>query len=132
MATLPIRQAAQYQRLACDPQNRPKASNAYVAGPPAIGLRLASLANNSARAKAPTAPMTQPNTVRLPTDASVAGNRNTPEPIMLPATTMVARTGPNFRWPATDDQLRDAAARDQPCAGGEASATCGMRPRMRL
>src|SRR5690348_7157607 len=114
MATLPMRQAAQYQRLDCDPQNRPKASNAYVAGPPAIGLRLASFANNSASASAPTEPMTQPSTVRLPTDASVAGSKNTPEPIMLPATTIVARTGPSFRWPVTNYQLRGAAARDQP------------------
>src|SRR6478736_2349633 len=132
MATLPMRHAAQYQRLDCDPQNGPNASNAYVAGPPAIGLRLASRANSNASASAPIDPITQPSTVRLPTEASVAGSRKTPDPIMLPATTIVARTGPSLRWPVTYNQLRVAEARDQPAAGGAASALCGMRPRMRL
>ena len=39
--------------------------------------------------------------VTLPTCASVAGSMKMPEPIMLPATTIVARTGPNLRRPAT-------------------------------
>jgi hypothetical protein len=41
--------------------------------------------------------MIQPSTVRLPTVASVAGNRKMPEPIMFPATTIVASTGPSLR-----------------------------------
>src|SRR6187549_850285 len=76
-----------------------------------MGLRLARRANNSASANAPTAPMTQPSTVRLPTVASVAGRRNTPDPIMLPATTIVARTGPSLRWPATNYLTLRRAAR---------------------
>ena len=62
-----------------------------------MGLRRARRANSSASANAPTVPMTQPSTVRLPTPASVAGSRKMPEPIMLPATTIVASTGPSLR-----------------------------------
>jgi hypothetical protein len=41
--------------------------------------------------------MIQPMMVEEPIAASVAGNRNTPEPIMLPATSMVASMGPMRR-----------------------------------
>src|SRR5436190_14149613 len=67
-----------------------------------MGWRRASLPYMSASATAPSEAASQPMIVTLPTVARVAGRRKMPEPIMLPATTTVARTGPSLRWPATN------------------------------
>ncbi|KAG1251152.1 hypothetical protein G6F65_018465 [Rhizopus arrhizus] len=57
---------------------------------------LPSLANTKASSNAPAVVISQPQIEAVPILARLDGNRNTPEPIMLPATRKVAPTTPIF------------------------------------
>ena len=58
--------------------------------PPAAGFSRASLAKTSASSTDPAAESSQPASARPPYGASEAGNRKTPDPIMLPNTSVTA------------------------------------------
>ncbi len=63
-----------------------------------MGRRVASRANTMASSSAQGTATNHPSSEIPPFGAMLAGIRNTPEPIMLPATSMVARNRP-IRWP---------------------------------
>src|SRR5215218_6180634 len=76
----------------------PNARRAYAYGPPVRGSERPRPANTSASRIAPAPVKTQPRIETGPAvPASEAGNRNTPEPIMLPTTSAVAIHRPIVR-----------------------------------
>src|SRR5205823_2494944 len=79
---------------------RPKLSRMYTYTPPVRGYIAESSAKVNAPASAITAPSTQPPTNRGTEgtrDATTAGVRKIPEPMVEPATTAIALTKPSLR-----------------------------------
>src|ERR1051325_2735041 len=68
----------------------------YEKRPPAPGLAIASSAKTAPIKAAAIAAITQPTMEIEPIAPRLAGRRNTPDPIIEPVTTIVARKGPIF------------------------------------
>src|SRR6185437_10589227 len=98
MVALPPTSAIQYTHATRKPTQSPNASRLYAYGPPARGARFDRRKNTPASSSAPAALMSHPIRLYPPYGASDAGNRNTPEPIMLPSTSVVTVTRPICRF----------------------------------
>src|SRR5437764_1256776 len=95
-ATEATRQEAQYSTPATKPAQGPKTSRIYEKSPAVPGLAIASSAKTPPIKLAANAATTQPTMEIEPIAPRLAGSRKTPEPIIEPVTTMVARNGPSF------------------------------------
>src|SRR6476659_5183534 len=97
MAAFPVHPAIQEPQAIWKPVKSPNALRLYAYGPPVAGTRRLSDANVNASSSEPADVKIQPIMLMPPYAANDAGNKNTPDPIMLPTTSAVALPRPMAR-----------------------------------